>query len=167
MSNVDSSTVETSAGTRVADALVGRVIDGRYRVERRLARGGMATVYEALDMRLDRTVALKIMHPGLAEDASFVSRFVREAKSAARLTDPHVVAVFDQGDGRRHRLPRDGVRARPHRARRPAEHGRLSPEQALDDPRPGAAGARRRAPGRASCTATSSPRTSCSPTTAA
>lgn len=98
MSNVDSSIVETSAGTQVADPLVGRVVDGRYRVEHKLARGGMATVYEATDLRLDRTVALKIMHPGLAEDAAFVSRFVREAKSAARLSDPHVVAVYDQGE---------------------------------------------------------------------
>ena len=123
--------METSAGTRVADALVGRVIDGRYRVERRLARGGMATVYEALDMRLDRTVALKIMHPGLAEDANFVSRFVREAKSAARLTDPHVVAVFDQGeDGDVVYLAMEYV---PGRTVRDVlkEHGRLSPEQAL------------------------------------
>jgi serine/threonine-protein kinase len=123
--------VETSAGTRVADALVGRVIDGRYRVERRLARGGMATVYEALDMRLDRTVALKIMHPGLAEDAQFVSRFVREAKSAARLTDPHVVAVFDQGtDGDVVYLAMEYV---PGRTVRDVlkERGRLSPEQAL------------------------------------
>ena len=131
VANVDSRTVETSAGTRVADALVGRVIDGRYRVERRLARGGMATVYEALDMRLDRTVALKIMHPGLAEDAQFVSRFVREAKSAARLTDPHVVAVYDQGeDGDVVYLAMEYV---PGRTVRDVlkEHGRLSPEQAL------------------------------------
>ncbi len=130
-SNVDSVTVETSAGTRAADALVGRVIDGRYRVERRLARGGMATVYEATDLRLDRTVALKIMHPGLAEDASFVSRFVREAKSAARLTDPHVVAVFDQGtDGDVVYLAMEYVPGRTVRDVLKA-HGRLSPEQAL------------------------------------
>ena len=131
MSNVDSLTVETSAGTRVADPLVGRVVDGRYRVERRIARGGMATVYEALDTRLDRVVALKIMHPGLADDADFVSRFVREAKSAARLTDPHVVAVYDQGedDGLVYlvmefvpgRTVRDVLR----------QYGRLSAEQAL------------------------------------
>lgn len=97
MSNVDSWTVETSAGTR-PDALVGRVVDGRYRVENRLARGGMATVYEATDLRLDRAVALKVMHATLADDAAFVSRFQREAKSAARLSDPHVVAVYDQGE---------------------------------------------------------------------
>ncbi|HET7901550.1 MAG TPA: Stk1 family PASTA domain-containing Ser/Thr kinase [Candidatus Nanopelagicales bacterium] len=123
--------METSAGTQVADPLVGRVVDGRYRVEHRLARGGMATVYEATDLRLDRTVALKIMHAGLAEDAAFVSRFVREAKSAARLSDPHVVAVYDQGED-------DGVvylamEYVPGRTVRDVlrERGRLSPEQAL------------------------------------
>ncbi|HVE25745.1 MAG TPA: protein kinase, partial [Sporichthya sp.] len=79
-----------------ADGLVGTVLDGRYRVTRRLARGGMATVYEAVDTRLDRTVAVKVMHPGLAEDRDFVERFIREARAAARLSHPNVVAVFDQ-----------------------------------------------------------------------
>jgi serine/threonine-protein kinase len=83
--------------TTVRDPLVGRVLDGRYRVESRLARGGMATVYTALDSRLDRTIALKVMHANLAEDDEFVSRFIREAKSAARLSHPNVVAVYDQG----------------------------------------------------------------------
>jgi eukaryotic-like serine/threonine-protein kinase len=115
----------------VADALVGRVIDGRYRVDHRIARGGMATVYEATDLRLDRTVALKVMHASLADDAAFVSRFQREAKSAARLSDPHVVAVYDQGDDAGivyltmefvpGRTVRDVLR----------EYGRLTPEQAL------------------------------------
>jgi beta-lactam-binding protein with PASTA domain len=58
----------------------------------------MATVYEALDTRLDRVVALKVMHPHLADDPGFVSRFEREAKAAARLSHPHVVGVFDQGE---------------------------------------------------------------------
>jgi len=123
--------VETSAGTRSTDALVGRVVDGRYRVEARLARGGMATVYEATDLRLDRTVALKVMHASLAEDSDFVSRFQREAKSAARLTDPHVVAVYDQGeDGDLIYLAMEFV---PGRTVRDVlrERGRLSPEQAL------------------------------------
>ncbi|MSW42709.1 MAG: protein kinase, partial [Actinobacteria bacterium] len=83
--------------TQVIDALLGRVIDSRYRIDARLARGGMATVYEALDLRLDRVVAVKVMHPTLAEDPGFVSRFEREAKSAARLSHPNVVSVFDQG----------------------------------------------------------------------
>jgi serine/threonine-protein kinase len=86
--------VETSG----QDALVGSTVDGRYRVLSLLARGGMATVYEALDLRLDRVVALKIMHPHLAHDQAFVSRFQREAKAAARLTHGHVVAVYDQGE---------------------------------------------------------------------
>lgn len=82
----------------VADALVGRVIDGRYRILSHLADGGMASVYVALDGRLDREVALKIMRPGLATDAVFVERFRAEARSAARLNHPNVVAVFDQGE---------------------------------------------------------------------
>ncbi|GAA5037198.1 Stk1 family PASTA domain-containing Ser/Thr kinase [Actinopolymorpha pittospori] len=82
----------------VSDPLVGRLLDGRYRVGRRVARGGMATVYEALDTRLDRTVAVKVLHAGLVEDADFLRRFQREARSAARLSHPNVVAVFDQGE---------------------------------------------------------------------
>ena len=82
----------------MSDALVGRVLDGRYRVEARIARGGMATVYRALDTRLDRVVALKVMHQLFAENDQFVARFIREAKSAARLSHPNVVAVYDQGD---------------------------------------------------------------------
>lgn len=78
--------------------LVGTVVDGRYEVRALLARGGMATVYEALDTRLDRVIALKVMHPHLADDPGFVSRFEREAKAAARLSHPHVVGVFDQGE---------------------------------------------------------------------
>ena len=84
--------------TTVKDPLVGRVLDGRYHVVSRLARGGMATVYEAVDSRLDRTVALKVMHDGLGDDAQFARRFVAEARAAARLSNQNVVAVFDQGD---------------------------------------------------------------------
>lgn len=79
------------------DSIVGQVIDGRYRVRARLARGGMATVYEATDLRLDRVIALKVMHRHLADDPDFVARFQREARAAARLTHPHVVSVYDQG----------------------------------------------------------------------
>ncbi|MFG1812815.1 Stk1 family PASTA domain-containing Ser/Thr kinase [Kribbella sp. NPDC049174] len=84
--------------TQVSDRLVGRVLDGRYRVGARVAKGGMATVYKALDTRLDRVVALKVMHDGLGDDAQFARRFVAEARAAARLSHPNVVAVFDQGD---------------------------------------------------------------------
>ncbi|MET7384659.1 Stk1 family PASTA domain-containing Ser/Thr kinase [Streptomyces sp. NPDC005529] len=83
--------------TTLQDPLVGHVLDGRYRVDARIAVGGMATVYRALDIRLDRVVALKVMHPALAADGSFVDRFIREAKSVARLAHPNVVQVFDQG----------------------------------------------------------------------
>lgn len=83
--------------TTVADPLVGRVLEGRYAVRSRIARGGMATVYLAVDQRLDRDVALKVMHADLAQDQEFLRRFVREARSAARLSHPGVVAVYDQG----------------------------------------------------------------------
>ncbi|MGW4497571.1 Stk1 family PASTA domain-containing Ser/Thr kinase [Micromonospora sp. NPDC004336] len=88
--------------TQVADTLLGSLIDGRYRIRGRVARGGMATVYTATDERLERTVAVKIIHPSQAPDArsraaSFVARFTDEAKTIARLTHPNVVAVYDQG----------------------------------------------------------------------
>lgn len=87
----------TCVDTTLQDPLVGQVLDGRYRVDARIAVGGMATVYRAVDTRLDRVLALKVMHPGLAADVSFVERFIREAKSVARLAHPNVVQVFDQG----------------------------------------------------------------------
>ncbi|CAN5173500.1 Stk1 family PASTA domain-containing Ser/Thr kinase [soil metagenome] len=77
--------------------MTGRLIDGRYQVKSRIARGGMATVYVANDLRLDRRVAIKIMHGHLADDEAFRERFVQEARSAARLAHPNVVSVFDQG----------------------------------------------------------------------
>ncbi|MFD4604248.1 Stk1 family PASTA domain-containing Ser/Thr kinase [Streptomyces sp. NPDC058464] len=86
--------------TTLQDPLVGQVLDGRYRVDARIAVGGMATVYRALDVRLDRVLALKVMHPALAADVSFVERFIREAKSVARLAHPNVVQVYDQGADR-------------------------------------------------------------------
>ncbi|QEW02819.1 Stk1 family PASTA domain-containing Ser/Thr kinase [Microbacterium lushaniae] len=83
--------------TSQADPLIGRLVDGRYRVRARIARGGMATVYVATDLRLERRIALKVMHGHLSDDAVFQSRFIQEARAAARLADPHVVNVFDQG----------------------------------------------------------------------
>ncbi|MGW2561231.1 Stk1 family PASTA domain-containing Ser/Thr kinase [Streptomyces sp. NPDC001514] len=83
--------------TTLQDPLVGQLLDGRYRVDARIAVGGMATVYRAVDTRLDRVLALKVMHPALASDVSFVERFIREAKSVARLSHPNVVGVYDQG----------------------------------------------------------------------
>lgn len=87
-----------TAPAAAGDPMVGRLLDGRYRIGARVARGGMASVYEATDTRLDRTVAVKVMHPGLGDDQEFAERFVREARAAARLNHPHVVGVYDQGD---------------------------------------------------------------------
>jgi len=77
--------------------LTGELIDGRYQLLRQVANGGMASIYEAIDTRLDRKVAVKIMHPHLAQDEAFVSRFIKEAKAAAALSHPNIVAVQDQG----------------------------------------------------------------------
>jgi len=73
------------------------LIDSRYQLVRQIANGGMASIYEAIDTRLDRKVAVKIMHPHLAQDEAFVNRFIREAKAAAALSHPNIVAVQDQG----------------------------------------------------------------------
>ena len=77
--------------------LTGELIDNRYLLKRVVAAGGMATIYYALDLRLDRPVAVKIMHPHLANDEDFVGRFIREAKAAAALAHPNIVAIQDQG----------------------------------------------------------------------
>lgn len=94
--------------TTVGDPLVGRLLDGRYEVTQRLARGGMATVYRAIDTRLTRTVAVKVMHIGLGDDAEFARKFDREARAAAKLSHPNVVSVFDQGQDR------EGANSRPY-----------------------------------------------------
>ena len=80
-----------------ADPYIGRLLDGRYRVDDLVARGGMATVYRATDTRLDRTVAVKILSGTFANDPDFVARFSQEARASAALTHPNVVAVHDQG----------------------------------------------------------------------
>src|SRR5664280_3072739 len=72
-------------------------IGGRYRLEGRLGYGGMSTVHLALDMRLERQVAVKLLAEHLADDPAFVSRFQREAQAAARLVHPNIVQVFDSG----------------------------------------------------------------------
>lgn len=80
------------------DTIIGRLVDGRYQMRSLIARGGMATVYVATDLRLDRRVAIKVMHDHLAADESFRDRFIREAQAAARLAHPNLVNVYDQGD---------------------------------------------------------------------
>ena len=116
----------------LADPLVGRMLDGRYAVTARIAHGGMATVYLAMDTRLDREVALKVMHAELARDDDFVRRFIGEAKSVARLSHQNVVAVFDQGaDGRFLYLAMEYVPGRTLKEML-RERGRFSPAAALE-----------------------------------
>ena len=118
--------------TTLARPPIGQVLDGRYRVESLIARGGMATVYQGTDTRLDRSVALKIMHADLASDEDFVRRFVDEARSVARLSHPNVVTVFDQGaDGRTLYLAMEYVPGQTLRGLLNS-HGQLSPREALD-----------------------------------
>lgn len=84
-----------------AGPLSGTVLEGRYRVDTLIATGGMSGVYRGLDLRLDRPVALKVMDSRYAGDEDFLTRFQREARAVARLKDPGLVAVYDQGiDGR-------------------------------------------------------------------
>jgi eukaryotic-like serine/threonine-protein kinase len=83
--------------TATADPLVGRLLEGRYRILDRIARGGMSVVYAAVDERLDRRVAVKVMSSSLSADPKFNDRFAREARAAARLTHVNTVAVYDQG----------------------------------------------------------------------
>jgi serine/threonine-protein kinase len=118
--------------TTLARVPVGQLLDGRYRVEAYLAQGGMATVYLGTDTRLDRTVALKIMHAELASDEDFVRRFVAEARSVARLSHPNVVTVYDQGaDGRTLYLAMEYVPGRTLRDLL-TERSALRPREALD-----------------------------------
>ena len=77
--------------------LTGEIIDNRYELISLIAAGGMASIYKANDRRLDRFVAVKIMHPHLANDEEFVNRFIREAKAIAALSHPNIVSIQDQG----------------------------------------------------------------------
>jgi serine/threonine protein kinase/beta-lactam-binding protein with PASTA domain len=83
--------------TKLTDPLLGALVEGRYRIRARVARGGMATVYAATDERLERTVAVKVIHPAHAHDVRFLDRFADEAKTIARLAHPNIVGVYDQG----------------------------------------------------------------------
>jgi serine/threonine-protein kinase len=84
------------------DRLVGALLDGRYRVQAPIASGGMSTVYRGLDIRLDRPVALKVMDARYSGDSQFLTRFQREARAIARLKDPGLVAIYDQGQDGAH-----------------------------------------------------------------
>src|ERR1700724_511589 len=78
-----------------------RTFSGRYEVTHLIARGGMAQVYRALDLRLGRHVALKVLFPELSVDRAFVERFRREAQAAANLSHPNIVSIYDWGEGER------------------------------------------------------------------
>jgi serine/threonine-protein kinase len=118
--------------TTLAGLPIGQLLDGRYRVDARIARGGMATVYLGTDTRLERRVALKVAHPEFASDEGFVGRFIDEARSVAKLSSPNVVAVFDQGaDGNILYLAMEYVPGRTLRQLL-TERGRLRPRESLD-----------------------------------
>jgi serine/threonine-protein kinase len=121
--------------TAAPDILVGRSLEGRYRILERIARGGMSTVYAAVDERLDRLVAVKVMSSALSADPAFSDRFAREARAAARLTHLNAVSVYDQGhevaaDGHHVFLVMELVEGRTLRELL-RERGRLAPAEAV------------------------------------
>src|SRR5919106_1807669 len=82
----------------VSDTLINTLFDGRYRIVRKLGSGGMANVYLAEDEDLGRRVAIKILNDRYANDDLFIERFRREAKSAAGLSHPNIVSIYDRGE---------------------------------------------------------------------
>jgi serine/threonine-protein kinase len=82
----------------VSPRAAGQVLGGRYRLDHEIARGGMAAVWAAHDTRLDRRVAVKLLHPQFADEPEFLERFRREARAAASLNHPNVVSVYDVGE---------------------------------------------------------------------
>jgi serine/threonine-protein kinase len=108
------------------------MLAGRYRVEHELGRGGMAKVYRGEDTVLGRTVAVKVLAPQYADDPNFVTRFRREAQAAARLSNQHVVSVFDTGsDDGVHFIVMEFVEGRT-LAEFLTGGGRIMPERAID-----------------------------------
>lgn len=93
----DTARLRTLFIVRTTSDLSGRVLDARYRLDRVVATGGMGTVYQGFDSRLERVVAIKVMNANLVHEEGFSERFATEARAAARLSDPHVVAVYDRG----------------------------------------------------------------------
>src|SRR5687768_18476125 len=94
----------------MAVQVVGGLLGGRYRLEQRLGAGGMGETFRALDTRLRRPVAVKLLHPHLAADPAFVRRLEREARIVASLSHPNIVRGFDYGTGE----SGDGATARPY-----------------------------------------------------
>src|SRR5438309_1648255 len=85
--------------------LLGTLLGGRYRLDARIGRGGMSTVYRAFDTVLERPVAIKLMHREIASDSDHLERFRREARAVAQLNHPHIVTVIDAGDDGDPRFP--------------------------------------------------------------
>lgn len=109
----------------------GDVLGGRYRLDERIAAGGMGTVFAATDDKLGRTVALKLLRDSLADDARFVERFRREARSAASLSHPNIAGVYDYGkDGACHYIVMEYAAGRD-LARLLREEGPLEPQRAV------------------------------------
>src|SRR3984893_5373999 len=88
-------------------ALIGTLLSGRYRLDAKIGRGGMSTVYRAFDTVLERPVAIKLMHAQFASDSDHLERFRREARAVAQLNHPHIVTVIDAGE----EISRDGADA--------------------------------------------------------
>ncbi len=97
----DANTICPSDGTvleKTVDELVGKTLAGKYRIDEFLSEGGMGTVYRATHTLMDKTVAVKVLHPALAADDKIVARFSREARAASRLSHPHALSVTDFGE---------------------------------------------------------------------
>jgi len=97
----DTNSICTSDGTaleKAGDALVGQTLADKYRVEEHLSEGGMGTVYRGTHILMDKTVAIKVLHPSLAADDKIVQRFSREARAASRISHPHALNVTDFGE---------------------------------------------------------------------
>lgn len=88
----------TTGVEKAEKANVGKTLDNRYKLEKKIGSGGMADVYMATDLLLDRVVAVKVLHSSFAEDNDFIVRFRHEAQSAGRLTHPNIVGIYDVGD---------------------------------------------------------------------
>lgn len=112
--------------------VIGTVLSERYRVEERIATGGMGSVYSATDERLQRKVAVKLLKEGLAEDPKFIERFRREARAAGALSHPNIAGVYDFGaDDRCHYMVME-LAAGKDLARVLREEGPLEPERAVE-----------------------------------
>src|SRR5918911_4078040 len=83
---------------KTSDDLIGKTLADKYRVEELLNRGGMGAVYRGTHVLMDKTVAIKVLHPALAADDKIVARFTREAKAASRISHPHALNVTDFGE---------------------------------------------------------------------